>query len=325
MSMIDGVNYSINHEFPAEAMHRITPENVVAFLNVKAYGVAAPGPHDKPTLARSHKLQFYKTALSSFMLDGRRWDADLKRGNPTKSKAVNDMVKRIKELENIRYEEMNARVYGGLKIGNTSMAGSVKDVVDRIQELKNELAEKSQHVGGTGGLTSSTTAASVPAGSDAPPNQVVPTLTATVTTAPAATSPAKHKSTKASTNNSSTHPKNAKSATGDVPAPGKSAAGLPKVKMIPAPAVNPVLVPMAIGPPGARLVNAEAVFAELDSIKERVEDLREMVLQSDRRQMRFMDGMNKIVRQIQMQHAMRPPGIPPPKTRVIKKVCAFHC
>jgi len=195
--------------------------------------------------------------------------------------------------------------------------GSVKTAADKIQEFKNEMATKPQQVGG--GLNSIAPAASVPAASVAPANPVVPTPAATTPAAPAATSSAKQQVTKASTKNSASRTNNAKSAVAGVSAPGKSVAGLPAVRMLPAPTVNPVFAPMAFGPPGARLVNAGAVFAELDSIKERVEDLREMVLQSDRRQMRFMDGMNKIVRQIQMQHAMRPPGIPPPKSRVHKE------
>mmetsp|Transcript_28591 Transcript_28591/g.60599 ORF Transcript_28591/g.60599 Transcript_28591/m.60599 type:complete len:453 (+) Transcript_28591:105-1463(+) len=318
MSMFDGVNYPIAHDFPAEAIHRITPDDVVTFLNVKAYGVAVPRRHDKPTLARSHKLQFYKTALSSFMLDGRRWDVDLKIGNPTKSKAVNDVIKRIKEFENNGNEGGNTRGNGGLKSGQMPTTGSVKTAADKIQEFKNEMAKKPQQVGG-GGLNSIAPTASVPAASVAPANPVVPTPAATTPAAPAATSSAKQQVTKASTKNSASRTNNAKSAVAGVSAPGKSVAGLPAVRMLPAPTVNPVFAPMAFGPPGARLVNAGAVFAELDSIKERVEDLREMVLQSDRRQMRFMDGMNKIVRQIQMQHAMRPPGIPPPKSRVHKE------
>lgn len=324
MSMIDGVNYPIAHDFPAEAIHRITPEDVVTFLNVKAYGVAAPRRHDKPTLASSHKLQFYKTALSSFMLDGRRWDVNLKIGNPTKSKAVNDVIKKIKEYENNCKEGGSTRGRGGLKIGHMPSTGPVNNAADKVQELKNQMAEKPQHVGGVG-LSSITPAASVPTASVAPANPVVPAPAVTTPAAPAVTSPASQQATKASTKNPSSRTNNTKSADTGVSASGKSVAGPPGVRMLPAPNVNPVFAPMAFGPPGARLVNAEAVFAELDSIKERVEDLREMVLQSDRRQMRFMDGMNKIVRQILMQQAMRPPGIPPPKSRVRKEVCAFDC
>jgi len=69
-----------------------------------AYGKSDIGDDDRPVKARSSTLFFYKKALSSFMYNGNsHWDDVLNRGNPTKSKEVNNMIKQVIKHE-VRHE-----------------------------------------------------------------------------------------------------------------------------------------------------------------------------------------------------------------------------
>jgi hypothetical protein len=67
---------------------------------VKAHGTPEPGPDDNPTEARSSSLEFWKKAISSFMLNRlMAWNVLNDVGNPTKSIEVNDLIKAIKKKE----------------------------------------------------------------------------------------------------------------------------------------------------------------------------------------------------------------------------------
>ena len=98
----DGVVCSKDHEFEQEALSQMRPQDVVRWMQLKAHGVADPGPDDLPTQAqgRSSSLMCYKKALSSFMPNKRpAWMAETQSGNPTKSADANDLTARIKKHE----------------------------------------------------------------------------------------------------------------------------------------------------------------------------------------------------------------------------------
>ena len=76
MSFKDGVNYASDREFTNEELAQITPETIVRWMCVKAYGIPDPGPNDNPTEGRSSALAFAKKAISYFMPNrclGMRW------------------------------------------------------------------------------------------------------------------------------------------------------------------------------------------------------------------------------------------------------------
>ena len=103
MSFLDGTTYSPTDDtvnFSAERLASITADDVVHFLNFKAYGTPEPGPNDFPKLCRSSTLHYKKKAISYFMpRQNMQWDDVAHRGNPTKSTAVNKVIVEVKKHE----------------------------------------------------------------------------------------------------------------------------------------------------------------------------------------------------------------------------------
>lgn len=86
--------------FTANDLLDVVPEDLVRYLNLKAYGEEYPAPGSLPTYARSNTLKAMKKMLSSFM--PRRmiqWDDIRREGNPTKSIAVNEVIKKVMKHE----------------------------------------------------------------------------------------------------------------------------------------------------------------------------------------------------------------------------------
>lgn len=103
MSHKDEFQYDRDAEFTQEQLLQVDADDVVAFFNFKAYGVDVPSSDDRPKHGRSNSLLHYKKALSFFMPNrNHQWDEITKRGNPTKSQGVNDMIKRVKRFETRR-------------------------------------------------------------------------------------------------------------------------------------------------------------------------------------------------------------------------------
>ena len=99
----------ISREIPQNLLLSITPKMIVAFLNAKAYGTEYPVEEDRPVRCRSNTLFFYKKALSSFMCNANsNWDDVLNRGNPTKARQVNEMIKRVIKHE-VRHEGVSSK------------------------------------------------------------------------------------------------------------------------------------------------------------------------------------------------------------------------
>ena len=102
MSFKDSTQYQRDRQFTNEELATITPEVIVRWMCLKVYGMPDPSPNDRPTEGRSNSLEFAKKANSFFMPNRlMHWNqlATPPVGNPTKSAAVNDLIKRVKKDE----------------------------------------------------------------------------------------------------------------------------------------------------------------------------------------------------------------------------------
>jgi hypothetical protein len=92
-----GEEFDKNAEIPQECLTNILPSDIVRFFNKKAYGKEVPLDGDSPTVCRSGTLLNYKKHLSCFMpRKNVQWDIIRAEGNPTKSLAVNEVIKEVK-------------------------------------------------------------------------------------------------------------------------------------------------------------------------------------------------------------------------------------
>ena len=86
--------------FTSNDLVDISPEDLCMYLNHKAYGKRFPKEEDLPIYARSNSLKASKTKLSTFMpRKNAPWDDVRKEGNPTRSVAVNTLIKRVMKFE----------------------------------------------------------------------------------------------------------------------------------------------------------------------------------------------------------------------------------
>ena len=100
MWSITGINYADDHVFSQEELLNVTPDDIVAFFNLLVFGDKVPPPNAQPTGGRSNTLAFHKKAISHFMpRRGMQWDDVDMRGNPTRSTAVNNLLKAVKKAE----------------------------------------------------------------------------------------------------------------------------------------------------------------------------------------------------------------------------------
>ena len=97
---IDGITYEKEHVFDQDRLAAIVPEDVVRFLNYKAYGCPNPTESDRPTKGRSHALFYYKKAISQCLPNKHiPWNDIARAGNPTRSIAVNECIRRVAKFE----------------------------------------------------------------------------------------------------------------------------------------------------------------------------------------------------------------------------------
>jgi hypothetical protein len=101
MAFKDGVEgYPKGHQFSQEELLSIRPRDIVRWMCRDAFGTPDPGPDDKPTERRSAGLGFAKKAISFFMPHkNMHWNVSTEMGNPTKSVAVNDLMKQVRKME----------------------------------------------------------------------------------------------------------------------------------------------------------------------------------------------------------------------------------
>lgn len=87
-------------DFRRDLILQITDNDVARYLCNKAYKLDEPGPRDNPIHARASSLEQHKKAISQFMINrDHNWDEVRLCGNPTKSVAVREVIKKVKEKE----------------------------------------------------------------------------------------------------------------------------------------------------------------------------------------------------------------------------------
>jgi len=102
LSFLDNAEYTSLDDVPNLSVRllKVTDVDVYRYFCQKAYGTAEPGVGAAPTLCRSTTLAYYKKAISAFMPRYRMiWDEVRKEGNPTKSHAVNEIIKEVEKHE----------------------------------------------------------------------------------------------------------------------------------------------------------------------------------------------------------------------------------
>jgi hypothetical protein len=100
MSFRDDVQYHPDHEFTREELAAVTPEQLVEWMSVEAYGVRHPRPDDQPHILRSSTLEQYKKAISHFMPNNNvPYNEMAGVGNPTRSMLLNNMIKKVRKQE----------------------------------------------------------------------------------------------------------------------------------------------------------------------------------------------------------------------------------
>jgi hypothetical protein len=100
MSYLHGMQYDRDATFDQESLQIVTPDEIIRWLCVKSFGVEYPEAEDRPTRCRSSSLEVFKKALSWYMPNRiQPWDCISNRGNPTKSKEVNKLIKDVKRME----------------------------------------------------------------------------------------------------------------------------------------------------------------------------------------------------------------------------------
>ena len=100
MQYNDNVQYEDDFVFTPEHLGEVQARDVVAWFNFRAYGKDLPSDDDRPTHARSNTLLYWKKALSyHFPNKNMQWNELRNEGNPTKSQALNDLIKKVKKFE----------------------------------------------------------------------------------------------------------------------------------------------------------------------------------------------------------------------------------
>ena len=101
MSFLDGVTYSKETEFSNERLIALTPEDIMRYFYFETFGIANPTEEEKlRPKRRSSCIEFWKKSISSFMPNRlMHWDEMCRRGNPTRSIAINNFLKLLKRLE----------------------------------------------------------------------------------------------------------------------------------------------------------------------------------------------------------------------------------
>ena len=101
ISFLDKVIYDIVTEFSKERLIDLMPEDIMRYFYFETFGVEDPTEEEKQRLKlRSTCIVFWKKSISSFMPNHlMHWDKMGRRGNPTRSIAINNFIKLLKKLE----------------------------------------------------------------------------------------------------------------------------------------------------------------------------------------------------------------------------------
>jgi hypothetical protein len=98
MSYHDNIQYDSNHAFTHAQLLSITPDDLLHWMCKETYGTETPGDDDRPKDIRANTLEYWKKALSSFMIQQNMpWNCVREEGNPMRSQEILDLIKKSQE------------------------------------------------------------------------------------------------------------------------------------------------------------------------------------------------------------------------------------
>jgi hypothetical protein len=100
----DGRSFGPDHVWTNDELLAVTPEILVRYIKIKVYDCENAQPDiDPPLHHRASTILFWKKAWSYFMLNQiTPWNEIARVGNPTRSTAVNKIIKAMKKMEAAR-------------------------------------------------------------------------------------------------------------------------------------------------------------------------------------------------------------------------------
>jgi hypothetical protein len=100
MSFLDGEAYHKDTVFAQDRLAAVTADNLLRWMNFKAFGTPHPPANANPTGCRSSTLLFWKKAISFYVPNKHHpWDSLNERGNPTRSREILDLIQFAKKKE----------------------------------------------------------------------------------------------------------------------------------------------------------------------------------------------------------------------------------
>jgi hypothetical protein len=104
MSFVHGQEYRPGHVWSTDDLLSVTPDILVRYIKMKVYGSENVQPDiDPPLYYRSNSVAYWKKAWSYFMPNQiTPWNEIAAVGNPTRSTAVNKILKAMKKMEAAR-------------------------------------------------------------------------------------------------------------------------------------------------------------------------------------------------------------------------------
>ena len=100
MSFLDDREYPKDQTFDNTRLLQITPQDVLRWFNLKAYGTENPSDDANPIECRSSSIEYAKKSLSSFMPNKPfPWNEATMHGNPTRSPLICEFLKKIRKKE----------------------------------------------------------------------------------------------------------------------------------------------------------------------------------------------------------------------------------
>ena len=127
--------YTKETQFSESTLLSISPEDIVRFFKLKAFGSVDADEINEDSLSGRHSsLMFYKKAISFFMPDRLiGWSVRSKEGNPTKSTAVNDLLNLIRKKE-VRGQGKESQARGPFVEAEYEQAISMFESIDDVEQ-----------------------------------------------------------------------------------------------------------------------------------------------------------------------------------------------
>ncbi|KAL7496762.1 hypothetical protein ACHAWT_004909 [Skeletonema menzelii] len=143
--------YPKDHEFEENDLLAITPNDIVRWMNAKAFGKAEPDENSQLVGSSWSSLGFMKKSISFFMPRTAPWDPIEGRGNPTKSQEVKNLLLRVKSIEDNRKkgpDQMQAQQQSVEEIVTAmNSADGASGLLQKIQARNSEFIQTLETMG----------------------------------------------------------------------------------------------------------------------------------------------------------------------------------